>query len=320
MALFLNEKDVAALLPMNECIDVLEKAFSYWAQGLADNRARSRIRMPRGLLHFMAAAVIGPDIHAFGYKSYGTFPGGAAKFLVMLYDAETGELLSVMEAGALGQIRTGAASGLATKYMARTDASVVGIIGTGYQARTQLEAVCAVRPIKQARVYSRTPEKREAFATRMSKQLDIRVVPVDNAEECVRETEIAITITSSREPVLKGEWLSEGCHINAAGTNHWMRREIDERTVERAGLIVVDDLEQAKAECGDLIWPCERGDFRWARAHQLKDVVSGTVSGRPDDHSITLFESQGLAIEDVAAGLHVFRKARELGMGQELPF
>ena len=320
MALFLTEKDVREVLPMKDCIDVLEKAFSYWAQGLADNRARSRIRMPKGLLHFMAAAVIGPDICAFGYKSYGTFPGGAAKFLVMLYHAETGELLSIIEASSLGQIRTGAASGLATRYMARHDASVVGIIGAGYQARTQLEAVCAVRPVRQARVYSRTPEKRQAFAGRMSKQLDLEVISVETAAECIREADIAITITSSREPVLKGEWLSEGCHINAAGCNHWMRREIDERTVERAELVVVDDLEQAQMECGDLIWPCERGDFRWTRAHQLKDVVSGSVSGRPNDHSITLFESQGLAIEDVAAALHVYHKARELGMGQELPF
>ena len=320
MALFLSEKVVAELLPMTECIDVLEKVFSYMAEGMGDNRPRFRIRLPKGHLHFMAAATLGPDLSGFGYKAYSTFPGVGGKFLVMLYDSETGELLSVLEAGALGQIRTGAASGLATRCLARADASTVGIIGTGYQAETQLEAICAVRSVEHVGAYSRTPEKREAFASKMSQRLSVEVVPAESAEECIRGADVAITITSSREPVLKGEWLAEGTHVNAAGCNHWMRREIDHVAVERAGIIVVDDLEQAKVECGDLLWPSERGAFRWSMAHELKDVVSGRVGGRPYNDSITLFESQGVAIEDVAAALHVYHKARERDMGQELPF
>ena len=320
MTLFLNESEVAELLPMDECIDVLEEAFSYLGEGQGENTPRNRIRMPGGFLHLMAAASTAPELSAFGYKAYSTFPGGGGKFLVMLYDGESGGLLSVMAAAALGQIRTGAASGLATRYMARADATDVGIIGTGIQARTQLEAVCAVRDVKRVRAFSRTPENRERFATRMSQRLNVDVVPVESAEECIRGADIAITITSSREPVMKGEWLAEGAHINAAGGNHWMRREIDDGAVERAVLIVVDDLEQAKVECGDLIIPAERGSFRWNMAHDLKDVVAGRVSGRPDGGSITLFESQGVAIEDVAAGMHVYRKAVERGIGQELPF
>ena len=320
MALFLNEREVTELLPMADCIEVLEKVFSYAGEGLGENKPRSRIRLPEGFLHLMAAATMGPDLMGFGYKAYSTFPGGVSKFLVILYHGGTGDLLSVTEASALGQIRTGAASGLATRYMARSDASTVGIIGTGYQARTQLEAVCAVRRVKQVRAYSRTPEKRASFASRMGQQLNVVVVPVESAEECIRDVDIAITITGSREPVLKGEWLAEGAHVNAAGSNHWMRREIDDQAVARAGLIVVDDLEQAKVECGDLIWPGERGVFRWSMAHELKDVVSGMTAGRPDDASITLFESQGVAIEDVAAALLVYQKARERGIGQELPF
>ena len=320
MALYLNERQVVELLPVSECIDVLEKAFSHMGEGLGENSPRIRIRLPKGFLHFMAAASIGSDLSGFGYKAYTTFPGGASKFVVTLYDGETGEMLSVMEAGALGQIRTGAASGLATRYMARRDASIVGIIGTGYQARSQLEAVCAVRDVRQVSVFGRTPEKRQAFAGRMSQRLNVEVVPVGTAEECVRGADIVITITSAREPVLKGEWLEEGVHVNAAGGNHWMRREIDDEAVKRAGLIVVDDLEQAKVECGDLIWPAERGVFRWSMAHELKELVSGRVAGRPEDASITLFESQGVAIEDVAAGLHVYYKAREWGVGEELPF
>ena len=154
----------------------------------------------------------------------------------------------------------------------------------------------------------------------MSERLSLEVMPAESAEECIRGTDIAITITSSREPVLKGEWLKDGCHVNAAGGNHWMRREIDEVAVNRADTIVVDDLEQAKVECGDLLWPAERGLFRWSMAHELRDVVSGKTRGRTQEDSITLFESQGVAIEDVAAALHVYHKAKESGMGQELPF
>ena len=320
MALFLSEKEVVDLLPVAECVDVLDKAFAYAGEGLGENIPRSRIRLPKGFLHSMAAAVLGPDQSAFGYKAYTSFPGGLASSLMMLYHGETGELLSVIEASALGQIRTGSASGLATRYMARADASTVGVIGTGYQARTQLEAVCAVRDIKSAKAYSRTAEKRQAFASKMSGRLGLDIVPAESAEECIRGADIAITITSAREPVLKGEWLKDGCHVNAAGGNHWMRREIDEVAVNRAGTIVVDDLEQAKVECGDLLWPAERGLFRWSMPHELRDVVSGKIPGRTEEDSITLFESQGVAIEDVAAALHLYHKAMESGIGQELPF
>ena len=320
MALFLNEGEVKGLLPMAECVDVLEDAFANAGRGLGDNKPRSRIRMPNGFLHFMAGAVLAPGRSAFGYKAYATFPGGPTRFLVNLYDGESGVLLAVMEASALGQIRTGAASGLATRHMARSDAATVAVIGAGYQARTQLEAVSAVRHVKAVRAFSRTAEKREAFATEMSERLNVEVAPVDSAEECVRDADVAITITSSREPVLKGEWLKDGAHVNAAGGNHWMRREIDPAAVARSALIVVDDLEQAKIECGDLIWAAERAAFRWAMAHELKDVVSGRMSGRPSEDSITLFESQGVGLEDVAAALHVYGKARERGIGQELPF
>ena len=320
MVLYLNEGEVKGLLPMAECVAVLETAFTDAGNGLVDNKPRTRIRMPNGFLHFMAAATLGPGRSAFGFKAYATFPGGPTRFLVNLYDGESGALLAIMEASALGQIRTGAASGLATKHMARPDASTVAVIGAGYQAQTQLEAVAAVRQIKAVRAFSRTRERLETFAARMSERLNVSVAPADSAEECVRDADVAITITSSREPVLKGEWLKDGAHVNAAGGNHWMRREVDPTAVERASLIVVDDLEQARMECGDLIWAAERGVFRWTMAHELKDVVSGRMSGRPDDDAVTLFESQGVALEDVAAALHVYGKAREQGIGQELPF
>ncbi len=319
MALFLNEQEVAGLLPMDECIEALERAFAHAGAGQVVNKARSRIRMPGGFFHFMAAADGGQGV--FGYKAYPSFGGpGGAKMMVMLYDYQSGELLACMEAGRLGQIRTGAASGLATRCMARADAATVAVIGSGFQARTQLEAVCAVRPIKRARVFSRRQERREEFAKRSSERLGLDVQAVDSAQECVEGADIAIAITSAREPVLLGDWLARGAHVNAAGGNHWMRREIDEAAVLRSELIVVDDLEQAKIECGDLLWPEGRGSFRWDLARELRDVVAGRVTGRPSPEGITLFESMGVALEDIAAAELVYRKAKEQGVGTELPF
>ena len=317
MALFLSDQEVAQLLPMDECIDVLEEAFAHAGAGKVDNRPRNRIRMPGGFFHFMVASNEGHGV--FGYKAYPSFAGGA-KMIVMLYDYETGALLSCMEGGRLGQIRTGAASGLATKYMAKKDAATVAVIGSGFQARTQLEAICAVRDIKGVKVFSRKEERRTAFAERSSVSLNVDVKAVESAQECVEGADVVIVITSAREPALLGEWLSPGAHVNAAGGNHWMRREVDEETVLRSEVIVVDDLDQAKIECGDLMWLEPRGSFRWDMAKELQDVVAGRVNGRPSEESITLFESMGLALEDIAAAHLVYNKAKAQGIGQELPF
>ncbi len=317
MALFLNEQEVAQLLPMSECVAALEEAFAHAGAGKVENKPRSRIRMPGGFFHFMAAADAGHQV--FGYKAYPSFAGGA-RMIVMLYDYHTGQLLSCMEGSRLGQIRTGAASGLATRYMARADADSVGVIGSGFQARSQLEAVCAVRDIRRAKVFSRRPERREEFARRMGERLNLEIQPVDSARECVSDVAVAVTITSARDPVLEGDWLAPGTHVNAAGGNHWMRREVDETTVLRSEVIAVDDLDQAKLECGDLIWPESRGEFRWDLVCELQDVIAGRVAGRPNDPALTLFESMGVALEDIAAAQLVYRKAREQGIGQELPF
>ena len=317
MALFLSDQEVAQLLPMDECIDVLEEAFAHAGAGKVDNRPRNRIRMPGGFFHFMVASNEGHGV--FGYKAYPSFAGGA-KMIVMLYDYETGALLSCMEGGRLGQIRTGAASGLATKYMAKKDSATVAVIGSGFQARTQLEAVCAVRDIKGVKVFSRKEDRRTAFAERSSETLKVDVKAVESAQECVEGADVVIVITSAREPALLGEWLSPGAHVNAAGGNHWMRREVDEETVLRSEVIVVDDLDQAKIECGDLMWLEPRGSFRWDMAKELQDVVAGRVNGRPSEESITLFESMGLALEDIAAAHLVYNKAKAQGIGQELPF
>jgi ornithine cyclodeaminase/alanine dehydrogenase-like protein (mu-crystallin family) len=315
MAIFLTEQDVRSLLTMGDALEAVEEGFRHWAEGQATNDPRRRLRVAGGYLQVMAAADHALNIT--GFKAYTT--GRAGGFLVHLYRADTGELLAILQAGWLGAVRTGAASGVATKYMARPDASIVGCIGAGYQATTQVEAVCAVRPIREVRVFSRTPERRAAFAEAMTRRLGIPVRAVEGARECVEGAHIVITVTTSRDPVLSGEWLSPGVHINAVGSNSWMRRELDETTLRRATLIVADQVEDARQECGEIIWAVERGVIRWDQVRELRDVVGGLIPGRRSPDDITLFESQGLALEDIVTAWRVSRKALERGVGVELP-
>ncbi len=301
---------------MVECVDALEGAFAEWARGTVSNAPRYRLPLMRGSQQVMAG--MSHEIGAAGLKTYVSGAGGGSRMVALLFGADDGEPLAVIAANALGQIRTGAASGVATRHMAREDARSVGVIGSGRQAETQLAAMCAVRPIERALVYSRTSERREAFAERMTALLGIDARAVGSAREAVEEADIVCAITNSREPVFEGGSLRSGAHVNAAGSNHWMRREIDEATIRRSALIVADDVEDAKIECGELIWAAERRVFRWEQAVDLKDVVSGRVRGRPSSDSITLFESQGLAIEDVAAGMVVYRKAVAAGLGRRV--
>jgi len=316
MALFLCETDIARLLPMTDALDVVEQIFRSQGQGGVVNRPRSRVRLPDGTLHVMSAGV--PDLGVLGLKAYTTFKGGA-RFLVLLYSAETGHLLAIMEADRLGQIRTGAASGVATKFMARMGARTVGVIGSGWQARSQLTAVCRVRTIDRVTVYSRTPEHRQHYCEEMAAELSLPVIPVESAAEAARDMDIVITITSAREPVLKGAWLSPGAHVNAAGSNALNRCEIDDEVVRRAALIVVDSKEQAQVECGDLLGPIERGLIHWDQVNELGDIVAGSIPGRRTDDEITLFESQGVAMEDIAVAARVYERAIEEGVGEELP-
>ncbi len=313
MALFLNDAEVASLLTMPECVDILDDLFQQESRGLVENLARRRARLTSGVLMAMGGVVAGSGVA--GLRFYGA--GG--KNLTTIFNADGGAVEAVMETPTLSTMRTGAASGLATRYLALPDASTVGVIGVGRQAAAQLEAVCAVRPVTSVKVFSRTVEKREGFAREMRERLGVDVVPVEEAEAAVRCCQIVITITSSSTPVFDGEALEPGTHVNAAGSNNWSRREVDNRTIERAELIALDNLEQAKVECGELIAAADQGAFRWSEAVELKDVVTGRA-GRPSEEAVTLFESQGLGIEDVAACAVVLRKARERKLGQELPY
>ena len=309
MALYLSDEDVRQVLTTADCVDVLDDLFRQESQGLVENLPRQRGRFGKFTATLMGGAAVGSQAYAVRHSS-----------VTLLYNTETGKLDAVMPPGTIAWIRTGAASGVATRYMARPDASVVGMIGTGRQAATQLEGVCAVRPIKLVKVFSRNPENREQFAHEMEDRVGCEIKPVATAEECLGGSDIVVTITNAREPVFDGRLLEPGMHVNAAGNNSAAKREIDETTIQRADLIVLDNMEQAKRECGELIAAAANGAFRWAEAFELHHVVGGSVSGRPGAEAVTLFESQGIGIEDTAASAYVLKKARELGLGQELPF
>ncbi|MBI4498707.1 MAG: ornithine cyclodeaminase family protein [Chloroflexi bacterium] len=318
MTIYLREEHVRELLTMPETIAALEQAFRDQATGAAAVYPRTRLRAGGAALQLMPAVV--PGLGGMGYKTYATSAGTRAKALVTYYDTTTGHLGAIIEANRLGQMRTGAASGVATKYQARPDAQTVGIIGTGYQARTQLAAVCAVRDIRRVQAFSRNPEHRTFFAEQMSKELGVEVVPVNSAQEAVQGSAIVVVITNSSQPVLSGEWLAPGQHINAAGGNALIRRELDEEAVRRASLITVDDREQARLECADLWQAVERGLLNWEQTVELADVVAGRIPGRASPQDITLFESQGIGLWDIAAAAVVYRKALERGLGDTLPF
>ncbi len=315
--LFLTEQDVQELFPMTRAIECVTASFKAQHEGGAINRSRERIFLPETSLHYMAAGY--PNEKLLGMKIY-TVSRDALRFLVLLYDGESGALLAIIEADYLGRIRTGAASGVATHYMARTDAATVGVIGTGRQARTQLEAVAAVRPIRGARVFGRDSDRCEAFAKEMSAQLGFEVDAVESAEAAVRAADIVITATSSRDPVLKGEWLTPGAHVNAVGANMLNRRELDDASLSRAVLVAVDSIEQAKEEAGDLVQGIGAIAGGWNSVFELHEIVSGARPGRNSAGDITIFKSSGIALWDVISAGYVYRRALEVGRGQRIPF
>jgi alanine dehydrogenase len=315
MALLLREKDVTELLDMEMALAAVEEVLRDQAMGEATNRSRTRVMAPTSQMHFLSAG--DKRLGVYGFKSY-TVSRKGARFLVMLYESETGDLLAMMEADKLGQMRTGAASGIATKYMARADADTVGIYGTGWQAESQLMAVCAVRNIKSVKAYSRSKEHREAFARKMTAQLGVEVTGVSTPEEAGRNQAILITITSGRDPVLKGEWLEKGAHINAAGSNFLSKAEIDFEAVRRASVIAVDSIEQSKLESGDLLPAIERGVIGWENVVELGQIIVGSGKGRTSDDEITLFKSNGIALEDISTALRVYNLAKERGIGENI--
>ena len=311
--LYIKEEEIQQLVTVAETIDALEAAFRHQAAGRAFTNSRNRLRMPGGTLHMMSAAI--PDY--FGYKAY-TVGAGKAQFLFFLYDASTTDLIAIMEADSLGQIRTGAATGLATRLLSNPDANEATMFGAGWQAESQLLAIDAVRSLKQVWIVNRNVERRDAFIEKMQPRVKAKLRVADSPEEAVRSSRIVTTMTSSREPVFKGSWLQPGTHVTAAGSNMLLRKEIDDETVLRANRIVVDSVEQAKIEAGEFVGVIETGRRHWEDFIELRHVVAGTMPGRSAASDITLFKSQGLALEDVAIGKLVYERAVQRGLGRGL--
>jgi len=318
ITLYLSEADVRDILTMEIALKAVEDSFLRLADGSAVMHSRQRLNpAAHSYLHYMAAA----DSHDryMGLKIYTSTPQGL-RFLVPLFHTETGDLLALIEANYLGQMRTGAASGFATKLMARADAQTLGIIGTGLQARTQLEAIARVRKIERVYAFGRNAERRTQFAREMTERLKIPVAGVDSREAAVRTADILVTSTNATKPVVEGRWLRPGMHINAIGANFPQKRELDSVAVFRAGIIAADSREQSKLEAGDLIQAFAGDESKWSQVIELAEIAAGRVPGRTSAEEITLFKSNGVAIEDIVTAGRIYEIAVEKKRGVELPF
>jgi alanine dehydrogenase len=317
MALLLKEREVRELLEMPLALEAVETAFRRLADGSAVQHFRQRLHIPgSSYLHYMAAG--DPASGYMGMKIYTSSREGL-RFIVLLYSAETGNLLTLMEADTLGQMRTGAASGIATKYLARGDARTVGIIGTGLQARTQVQAIAAVRHLERIRAFGRNVERRARFALEMTELLGVPVETAASAEEAVRGADILVSATTATNPVIEGRWLEAGVHINAIGANFPGKRELDDEAVLRADIVTADSREQSKLEAGDLIHAFAPEPERWDRVAEIAEVMAGRAPGRTAADQITLFKSNGIAMEDVAVAGRVYERAVERGFGEQVP-
>jgi len=314
--LHLCEADVEQLLDMPTTIDVVEQAFRQLAAGHAHNVPRHRARGKGVVLHSMSAAA--DYLSLVGWKQYTTTSSGA-KFHVGLYEQSTGNLVALIEADRMGQMRTGAVTGIAARLLANPDASEIGLFGSGWQAESQLAAVATTCPIRRAFVHSRNANRCSSFAAKMAEQLGIEVISVADPRRAVESLPIVITATTSRVPVFDGQWLSDGALVCAVGSNWKQKAEIDATTVRRAANVVCDSVECCQHEAGDFNDAIGAGDFLWESACELSEVLVGNTVGRRSPDEIILFKSVGMAIEDVAVGAKLIELARQRGIGALLP-
>jgi ornithine cyclodeaminase/alanine dehydrogenase-like protein (mu-crystallin family) len=311
--LHLTEDEAKSLLTMDMAIEAVEIGLRKMALEEAFSVPRSRCQTDHTMLHVLPASA--KTLGVIGYKAYVTSRTGT-RFHITIYDGKTGEMLSIMQADYLGQVRTGAASAVATKHLARQDASTVGIFGSGKQARTQLLGVSRVRKLTRAVVYSPNEDRRTVFAKEMSSECGVEVVPAKVPEEAARGLDVISTATKSREPVLFGAWLSPGQHINAAGSNFLGKAEIDIEVVKRSNVVVIDSKDQGRLEAGDLVAALDLGVLDWIDVAELGRVVAMRSPGRQSAEDITLFKSLGIGLEDIAVAIKVYQKAKEAGVGR----
>jgi ornithine cyclodeaminase len=324
--LVLNGEQVAQLMPMPECIKVMRDALAALARGEALVPLRTVMRVPGvsgflGLMPGYISPLKGRE-GALGLKAVSVFPGNASRGIdthqgaVLLFEADTGRLSALLDGAAITAIRTAAVSGVASDVLARSDASELAVLGAGVQARTHIEAIAAVRPLRRVRIWSRNPEHAAALASELRRRFGFLIEAAPSAEAAVREADLVATVTASPEPILKREWLKEGVHINAVGSSIPTSREIDTATMVAARLFV-DRRESALAEAGDLLIAMREGAVTGDHVQaELGEVIIGKNPGRRSAGELTLFKSLGLAVEDVASAAYLVRRARETGTGQ----
>jgi len=307
--LYLNESDVAELLTPTDAIEAIEACFRRMAAGSVENRPRYRLGLEEGALAVMAAADL--ELGYAGAKVYAAFRDGAC-FAVLLFRADSPELVAVLEADKLGQLRTGAASGVAAKHLAASGASSLGIIGCGWQAASQVACIRAALPqLERVVAYCRTEERLRAFCEEHD------AVPGESHQDPAG-CDVVVTATTSRDPVLRGEWLGAGALVCAVGANDGRRRELDNVVLERSAFVCCDSLDGAKLESADLIEPVESGVLDWLEVQELQEVVAGDAAGRQSTEDIVVFKSNGLAAWDVAVAAAAVERARVAGAGREV--
>jgi len=310
VTLYLTEEDVGALLTTEDALEAVEGSFRRLAAGRVENRPRDRLRLEDGVLAVMAAADL--ELGYAGLKSYAAFGYDDVRFVVLLFEADRADLVAVIEANRLGQLRTGAASGVAARYLARSGARTLGVIGCGWQAESQVLSIRAAVPtIERVVAYCRTPERLEAFCERVGAR------PAESQRQA-GEQDVVVTATTSKDPVLRGEWLRPGALVCAIGANEPSSRELDNVVLERASFVCCDSKETARRESGDLRDPVEQGVLDWLEVHEVQEVVAGETAGRATDDDVVVFKSNGIAAWDVAIGAAAVERARERGVGREL--
>ena len=309
MPLYLTEDEVAELLSPRDALDAVESCFIRLARGVVENRPRTRIPLEDGAFAYMAAA--DRELGLAGLKTYASLPGGTP-FVVVLFDLAGGALVAVIEADKLGRLRTGAASGIAAKFLAKSDASTLGVIGCGRQAESQVACIReAVPAIERVVAYCRSEERLEEFCARVGAE-------AGESHRDAGELDVVVTATTSKDPVLRGEWLQPCALVCAVGANVPNARELDNAVLERATFVCCDSRDQAKLESGDLIEPVAQGLLDWLEVYELQDIVAGEVTARGSDEDIVVFKSNGIAAWDVAVGAAVVERAREREVGRDV--
>ena len=324
MTILISEEDIAKLpLSVKAAIPIMEDTFRQLGAGTAENPPRYRMPFRNGFIQFGPAALHAKGVAGFKLwanigKGEGVHKNNLTPSANYLYSMETGELLAIVHALTIGRYRTSAVSAVAAKYLSPENASTIGLYSAGRIAEGQIEAVCAVRPIKSIRVYSRRPPEREEFCKRMSKRLGVDVIPAKAPEEVPRDADIIITASTAEEPILFGDWIKRPTLVIAAGANHWYKREIDGKVIEKATLIVCDEKEQAKVEGGNFLWAIAHGLTTWDRIEEMGDVVNGHISVPDLKTSTIVFGSHGLATNDVAMTLETYNLAKAAGLGRDI--